>query len=82
MTLHSASVRSVEYRWSSRLCCRRVAGVHMTVPDQVSAPSWNHLGPYHSTPRTLIGRTLRPAVAVYPTPTASRDPRINTERPL
>ncbi len=58
MIAHSASVRSVWYRRSARLCCRRVVGVHMALPGQVSAPFWNHLHLGHSTPRTLIGRAL------------------------
>ncbi|MGF9763853.1 hypothetical protein AAII07_52945, partial [Microvirga sp. 0TCS3.31] len=33
----------------SRLYCRRVVGVHIAVPGQASAPSWNHSGLGHST---------------------------------
>ena len=32
ITRHSASVRSVWYRVTVRLCCRRVVGVHMANP--------------------------------------------------
>ena len=37
------------------ICCSRVAGVHMAIPDQVSALSWHHCSPGHPTPNVLIG---------------------------
>src|SRR5215210_4942102 len=48
-TAHSASVRSVSYLNPSRLCCRRVVGVHMALPGQASATPWNQPRPGHST---------------------------------
>jgi class 3 adenylate cyclase/predicted ATPase len=38
ITRHSASVRSVWYRVTMRLCCRRVAGVHMANPSWFKKP--------------------------------------------
>src|ERR1700676_1952443 len=38
ITRHSASVRSVWYRLTGRLCCRRVAGVHMANPSWFKKP--------------------------------------------
>jgi hypothetical protein len=38
ITRHSASVRSVWYRLTVRLCCRRVAGVHMANPSWFKKP--------------------------------------------
>jgi hypothetical protein len=38
ITHHSASVRSVWYRVTMRLCCRRVAGVHMANPSWFKKP--------------------------------------------
>src|SRR2546423_14545909 len=38
ITRHSASVRSVWYRVTMRLCCRRVVGVHMANPRLVQEP--------------------------------------------
>src|SRR5215203_3181526 len=61
---HSASVKSVSYRNPSRLCCRRVAGVHIAVPEKASTTPRNHARPGHS---TLSGRALRKR------PTIARD---------
>jgi hypothetical protein len=44
ITSHSASVRSVWYRVTVRLCCCRVVGVHMTNPRLVRETPWNHGG--------------------------------------
>src|SRR5476649_1716329 len=49
ITRHSLSVTSVWYRFISRICCIRVVGVHMVSPGLVSATSWNHADPSHST---------------------------------
>src|SRR6476661_8581091 len=38
ITRHSASVRSVWYRVTGRLCCCRVVGVHMANPRLVGEP--------------------------------------------
>src|SRR5882757_8780350 len=38
ITRHSASVRSVWYRVTMRLCCRRVVGVHTANPRLVQEP--------------------------------------------
>src|SRR5476649_2374809 len=38
ITRHSASVKSVWYRLTGRLCCRRVAGVHMANPSWFKNP--------------------------------------------
>src|SRR5712671_7286130 len=38
ITRHSASVRSVWYRVTMRLCCRRIVGVHMANPRLVQEP--------------------------------------------
>jgi hypothetical protein len=39
---HSASVRSVWYRLTGRLCCCRVIGVHMAKFRLVQETPWNH----------------------------------------
>ena len=44
ITRHSASVRSVWYRVTGRLCCCRVVGVHMANPRLVGETPWNHGG--------------------------------------
>jgi class 3 adenylate cyclase len=49
ITRHSASVRSVWYRVTGRLCCCRVVGVHMANPRMVRGTPWNHLGHHGST---------------------------------
>ena len=49
ITRHSASVRSVWYRVSGRLCCCRVVGVHMANPRLVGETPWNHRGRCDST---------------------------------
>ena len=38
ITRHSASVKSVWYRMTGRLCCCRVVGVHMTNPGLLEKP--------------------------------------------
>src|SRR6266436_4387043 len=38
ITRHSASVRSVWYRVTARLCCCRVVGVHMANPSWFKKP--------------------------------------------
>jgi hypothetical protein len=38
ITRHSASVRSVWYRATVRLCCRRVVDIHMANPKSVEEP--------------------------------------------
>src|SRR5258706_15547340 len=48
MTRHSASVRSVWYRVTMRLCCRRVVSVHMANPRLVQEPPRNHGGHHDS----------------------------------
>ena len=49
ITRHSASVRSVWYRVTGRLCCCRVVGVHMANPRLVQEAPWNYLGRHDST---------------------------------
>src|SRR5271168_884818 len=49
ITRHSASVRSVWYRVTMRLCCCRVVGVHMANPRLVGETPWNHNGRTDST---------------------------------
>jgi hypothetical protein len=44
ITRPSAAVRSVWYRVTVRLCCRRVVGVHMANPKSVQETSWNQGG--------------------------------------
>ncbi|WP_234780576.1 hypothetical protein, partial [Sphingobium yanoikuyae] len=46
---HSASFKSVWYRFATRVCCARVAGVHMPV-SEMSANSRNHMNLGRSTP--------------------------------
>src|SRR5580700_1619518 len=45
ITRHSASVKSVWYRVTGRLCCCRVVGVHMANPRLVGETPWNSGGP-------------------------------------
>jgi hypothetical protein len=51
ITRHSASVRSVWYRLTGRLCCCRVVGVHMAKSKSKLAQEtpWNHRGRHDST---------------------------------
>jgi class 3 adenylate cyclase len=49
ITRHSASVRSVWYRVTMRLCCCRVVGVHVANPKLVQEPPRNHGGHHYST---------------------------------
>src|ERR1700758_2394024 len=56
ITRHSASVRSVWYRATMRLCCCRVVGVHMANPRLIGETPWNHGGRHDSTVFRNCGR--------------------------
>src|SRR5215469_11607793 len=48
ITRHSASVRSIWYRVTGRLCCIRVVGVHMANPSWFKKTPWNNGGRHNS----------------------------------